>query len=42
MVLLSRSANDLMPDKPEALNTLGFVCDDLSKVHWTGFNNLFR
>jgi hypothetical protein len=42
MVLLSESVNDPMPDKPEALNTLGFVYDDLSKVHWTGFNNLFR
>jgi hypothetical protein len=33
MVLLSESVNDPMPDKPEALNTLGFVYDDLSKVH---------
>jgi hypothetical protein len=42
MVLLSESVNDPMPDKPEALNKLGFVHDDLSKVHWAGLNNLFR
>jgi hypothetical protein len=42
MVLLSESVNDPMPDKPEALNKLGFVYDDLSKDHWTGFNNLFK
>jgi hypothetical protein len=39
MVLLSESVNDPMPDKPEALNTLGFVYDDLSKDHWAGFND---
>jgi hypothetical protein len=33
MVLLSESVNDAMPDKPEALNNLGFVYDDLSKVY---------
>ena len=42
MVLLSESVNDSMPDKPEALDTLGFVYDDLSKVHWADFKNLFR
>jgi hypothetical protein len=42
MVLLSEPLNDPMPDKPEALNTLGFVYDDLSKVYLAGFNNLFR
>jgi hypothetical protein len=42
MVLLNESVNDSVPDKPEALNKLGFVYDDLSKVYRAGFNNLSR